>query len=141
MVGPQSAWAGSAGSGRMPLHPRPQMHDQFELRNSRSNRHTVTSWVQDEPMASYLALAAFGKFRLDRGEVAGQRVRRHGRGRCGVGGEPGERRRVKIQVSRPNTVVRAKTSYVIKQKPQTVAGVTIHWAKFQSVAMASRRSC
>ena len=36
-------------------------------------------------------------------------------------GEPGERRRVKIQVSRPNTVVRAKTSYVIKQKPQNVA--------------------
>ena len=33
-------------------------------------------------------------------------------------GEPGERRRVKIQVSRPNSVVRAKTSYVIKQKPE-----------------------
>ena len=38
-----------------------------------------------------------------------------------VEGEPGERRGVKIQVTRPNTVVRAKTSYVIKQKPQTVA--------------------
>ena len=33
-------------------------------------------------------------------------------------GEPGERRSVKIQVSRPNTVVRAKTSYVIKQTPE-----------------------
>lgn len=33
-------------------------------------------------------------------------------------GEPGERRKVRIQVSRPNTVVRAKTSYVIKQKPE-----------------------
>ena len=34
-----------------------------------------------------------------------------------VEGEPGERRKVKIQVSRPNSVIRAKTSYVIKQKP------------------------
>jgi VWFA-related protein len=33
-------------------------------------------------------------------------------------GQPGERRRVKIQVSRPNALVRAKTSYVIK-KPET----------------------
>ena len=33
-------------------------------------------------------------------------------------GKAGERRRVKIQVSRPNVVVRAKSSYVIKQKPE-----------------------
>lgn len=33
-------------------------------------------------------------------------------------GEAGERRRVKIQVSRPNAIVRAKTSYVIKQRPE-----------------------
>ena len=36
-------------------------------------------------------------------------------------GEPGERRRVKIQVSRPNAVIRAKTSYAIKQKPENTA--------------------
>jgi VWFA-related protein len=35
-----------------------------------------------------------------------------------VEGEPGERRRVKIQVARPNAVVRAKTSYVIKERPE-----------------------
>jgi hypothetical protein len=35
-----------------------------------------------------------------------------------VEGEPGERRRVKIQVVRPNAVVRAKTSYVIKERPE-----------------------
>lgn len=33
-------------------------------------------------------------------------------------GEAGERRRVKIQVFRPNAIVRAKTSYVIKQRPE-----------------------
>ncbi|MDI1240984.1 MAG: VWA domain-containing protein [bacterium] len=33
-------------------------------------------------------------------------------------GKAGERRRVRIQVSRPNVVVRAKSSYVIKQKPE-----------------------
>ena len=33
----------------------------------------------------------------------------------------GERRRVKIQVARPNVVVRAKSSYVIKQKPEDAA--------------------
>ena len=32
-------------------------------------------------------------------------------------GKAGERRRVKIQVSRPNVVVRAKSSYVIKESP------------------------
>lgn len=37
----------------------------------RTERHTTTEWVQDEPMASYLALAAIGEFRVDKGEVAG----------------------------------------------------------------------
>ncbi len=31
-------------------------------------------------------------------------------------GQPGERRTVKIKVGRPNTVVRAKSSYVIRQQ-------------------------
>ncbi|MDQ3730217.1 MAG: M1 family peptidase, partial [Actinomycetota bacterium] len=38
---------------------------------TQSGRHTTTEWAQDEPMASYLALAAIGEFRVDKGEVAG----------------------------------------------------------------------
>jgi aminopeptidase N len=37
-----------------------------------THRATVTEWEQSEPMASYLALAAIGKFRFDEGEVDGQ---------------------------------------------------------------------
>lgn len=37
----------------------------------RTDRHTTTEWIQAEPMASYLALAAIGEFRFDEGEVDG----------------------------------------------------------------------
>jgi len=36
----------SAGSSRMPRHPRPQMQVQFDVRNDRSKRQTVSpSWI------------------------------------------------------------------------------------------------
>jgi aminopeptidase N len=41
------------------------------LDRRRSDRFTITRWQQEEPMASYLALASIGKFRIDEGEVAG----------------------------------------------------------------------
>jgi VWFA-related protein len=34
-------------------------------------------------------------------------------------GQPGQRKRIKIQVTRPRAVIRAKTSYVVKQKAET----------------------
>ena len=37
----------------------------------RDGRHMITEWDQPEPMPSYLALAAIGKFRIDKGEVDG----------------------------------------------------------------------
>ncbi|MDQ2676365.1 MAG: M1 family metallopeptidase [Actinomycetota bacterium] len=37
----------------------------------RTERKTITEWEQQQPMASYLALAAIGKFRVDEAEVAG----------------------------------------------------------------------
>jgi aminopeptidase N len=37
----------------------------------RAERHTITEWDQPDPMASYLALAAIGKFRVDQGMVDG----------------------------------------------------------------------
>jgi aminopeptidase N len=36
-----------------------------------TEKFTITEWEQSEPMASYLALAAIGEFRVDEGEVAG----------------------------------------------------------------------
>ena len=50
-------------------------------RSTRSARidQTITEWEQNEPMASYLALAAIGKFRFDEGEVDGHPVRGRGR--------------------------------------------------------------
>ena len=43
-----------------------------ELTNKeRTDKKTITEWEQSEPMASYLALAAIGKFRFDEGEVDG----------------------------------------------------------------------
>lgn len=38
---------------------------------SRSERTTTTVWRQDEPMASYLAMVAIGRFEIDRGMAAG----------------------------------------------------------------------
>ena len=38
-----------------------------------TRRRTVTVWRQDEPMASYLATVAIGRFRLDRRAVGGER--------------------------------------------------------------------
>ena len=37
----------------------------------RTDDSTITEWEQNEPMASYLALAAIGEFRFDQGEVDG----------------------------------------------------------------------
>ena len=37
----------------------------------RDGERTVTKWAMTEPMASYLALAGIGDYRLDQGEVAG----------------------------------------------------------------------
>ena len=37
----------------------------------RRGRHTVTRWRQDEPMATYLAVVAIGRFQIDRARVAG----------------------------------------------------------------------
>jgi VWFA-related protein len=37
-------------------------------------------------------------------------------------GEPGERKRIKIHVTRPKVVVRAKTSYIVKAKPENGDG-------------------
>jgi len=37
----------------------------------RVGRRVITEWDQPEPMPSYLALAAIGKFRIDKSEIAG----------------------------------------------------------------------
>lgn len=39
--------------------------------NERVGRHRSTEWVQPQPMASYLAMVAIGKFRIDQATVAG----------------------------------------------------------------------
>ncbi len=41
------------------------------LNKERTDSKTITEWEQSEPMASYLALAAIGEFRVDEGEVDG----------------------------------------------------------------------
>ena len=43
------------------------------LVRSRRGHRSVTVWRQAQPMATYLALAAIGKFRIDRGTMAGAR--------------------------------------------------------------------
>ena len=41
------------------------------VRLERGPRRSVTVWRENDPMATYLALAAIGRFRLDRGTMAG----------------------------------------------------------------------
>jgi aminopeptidase N len=41
------------------------------INKERTDDSTITEWEQSEPMASYLALAAIGKFRFDEDEVDG----------------------------------------------------------------------
>ncbi|MDX6586986.1 MAG: hypothetical protein QOI31_1459 [Solirubrobacterales bacterium] len=41
------------------------------ISEEQTEKSTITEWEQSEPMASYLALAAIGEFRVDEGEVAG----------------------------------------------------------------------
>ena len=41
------------------------------VNKERTDDSTITEWEQNEPMASYLALAAIGEFRFDQGEVDG----------------------------------------------------------------------
>lgn len=41
------------------------------VERTRTKRSTTTVWRQDEPMASYLAMVAIGRFDVDRGKVAG----------------------------------------------------------------------
>ena len=41
------------------------------VNKERTDKRTITEWEQSEPMASYLALAAIGKFRFDEDEVDG----------------------------------------------------------------------
>ncbi len=41
------------------------------VEKTREGRRMVTEWDQPDPMPSYLALVAIGKFRIDKGEVGG----------------------------------------------------------------------